>query len=57
MPGAKYLIEAICPDCMGSGITHCCDGLREQPEPHSKDCIYRPINIHGEEDNSNDHGC
>ena len=21
-----------CPDCDGSGITHCCDGLREQPD-------------------------
>jgi hypothetical protein len=21
-----------CPDCGGSGIEHCCEGLREQPE-------------------------
>jgi hypothetical protein len=21
-----------CPDCGGCGISHCCDGLQEQPE-------------------------
>jgi hypothetical protein len=21
----------VCPDCGGSGIEHCCEGLREQP--------------------------
>lgn len=21
-----------CPECGGCGITHCCEGLREQPE-------------------------
>ena len=24
-----------CPDCDGSGIAHCCDGLRAQPAPHA----------------------
>lgn len=24
--------QAPCPDCNGTGITHCCDGLCEQPE-------------------------
>lgn len=22
-----------CPDCGGSGISHCCDGIREQRDP------------------------
>lgn len=21
-----------CPECGGSGVTHCCDGMREQPD-------------------------
>lgn len=25
--------EEICPDCLGSGRQHCCDGEREQPAP------------------------
>lgn len=24
-----------CPDCGGSGVTHCCEGDRAQPEPWS----------------------
>jgi hypothetical protein len=30
---ASYSGEiVVCPDCGGSGIEHCCEGLREQPE-------------------------
>ena len=25
-------IHIPCPDCNGSGIGHCCDGLQEQPK-------------------------
>jgi RecJ-like exonuclease len=24
--------ERPCPDCQGSGIAHCCDGMCEQPQ-------------------------
>jgi hypothetical protein len=28
-----FMREVIpCPECGGSGVTHCCDGLREQPQ-------------------------
>ena len=23
----------VCPECDGSGIAHCCEGLIEQPDP------------------------
>jgi hypothetical protein len=25
-------LKDICPDCMGSGLAHCCEGDREQPD-------------------------
>jgi hypothetical protein len=28
-----------CPECGGSGLGHCCDGLREQPEPVIFPCV------------------
>jgi hypothetical protein len=28
----SYLIALTCPECHGSGITHCCDGLCAQAE-------------------------
>jgi len=27
----------VCPDCNGSGIAHCCDGLVEQPRQDKDD--------------------
>jgi DnaJ-class molecular chaperone len=24
--------EAVCPECHGSGTTHCCEGDREEPD-------------------------
>jgi hypothetical protein len=29
---AKDILFVPCPDCGGSGIAHCCDGLCEQPD-------------------------
>jgi RecJ-like exonuclease len=26
-------LTVICSECGGSGLQHCCEGLREQPEP------------------------
>jgi hypothetical protein len=31
-PEISHLIEMTCPECYGSGITHCCDGLCAQAE-------------------------
>jgi hypothetical protein len=31
-PESSHLVEVTCPECYGSGITHCCDGLRAQAE-------------------------
>jgi DnaJ-class molecular chaperone len=28
---ARYTVQP-CPDCMGSGVAHCCDGLTACPE-------------------------
>lgn len=32
MPGIYVGNAAPCPDCNGSGVAHCCDGLKEQPD-------------------------
>lgn len=32
LPGRGSPSYALCPDCNGCGVVHCCDGLREQPE-------------------------
>jgi hypothetical protein len=32
-PTRRVWLKLPCGDCGGSGITHCCEGLREQPEP------------------------
>jgi hypothetical protein len=31
-PTRRLWLKLPCGDCGGSGITHCCEGLREQPE-------------------------
>jgi hypothetical protein len=31
--GARYQVLVPCPDCGGTGIAHCCDGICEQPSP------------------------
>jgi hypothetical protein len=31
--GARYPVLVPCPDCAGTGIAHCCDGICEQPPP------------------------
>lgn len=28
-----YTWQEVCPECGGQRFTHCCEGLREQPEP------------------------
>jgi len=30
--GDWWCVELPCEECGGSGISYCCDGLREQPE-------------------------
>jgi DnaJ-class molecular chaperone len=27
-----------CPECGGSGVAHCCEGAREQPDGESAEC-------------------
>jgi hypothetical protein len=35
-PGEYYVfLDGPCPECGGSGIEHCCEGLREQPSDDS----------------------
>lgn len=31
--GERLITWEPCPDCMGSAVGHCCDGLQEQPTP------------------------
>ena len=38
MPGDPARVVSVwepCPECGGTGITHCCEGLREQPAPEA----------------------
>ena len=33
--GDIYTVN-VCTDCGGTGIAHCCEGMREQPEPETE---------------------
>jgi hypothetical protein len=35
-------IEVACPECNGSGIAHCCDGLRAHASPVGTDIANGP---------------
>jgi len=48
-PGKPDDVRFPCPDCGGSGITHCCEGERpNQPRAHisSPDCWCGPVEDH-----------
>lgn len=34
---SRCCVTAPCPDCNGSGVAHCCDGICEQPERDGAD--------------------
>lgn len=42
-----FILPHSCPDCNGSGIAHCCDGIREQPTQcangHTKPVDHCPL--------------
>ena len=33
----KLAMRITCEECGGTGKSHCCDGLKEQPEPDTSD--------------------
>ena len=32
----RFLMHSPCPDCNGSGVQHCCDGLTAANDPEDK---------------------
>jgi hypothetical protein len=45
-PEISHLIEVTCPECHGSGITHCCDGLCAQQVAQDVD----EVRAHGKDE-------